>query len=94
MTKVTDIIFLTDKIRRRINEYKRERSPIDNVTRHDLSAIEIAACLLELNVIRDRKITEEEMHWFQGQRFVDDSFRNDKQYSDLYYDYIKLLSYV
>ncbi|MBY8962769.1 hypothetical protein KJK34_08415 [Flavobacterium sp. D11R37] len=94
MNNKTEVTLLVDKVKERIVEFKKSTVEVDNVTRNDLCAIEIAACLLELKEVCNRSIKSEEMYWFQGERFIEDSFRNDKEYSDLYYNYMKIKSFI
>ena len=88
MTLLENII----KLRKRINEFREQNPSLHSATVYDCCSVEMALCLAELGVIRQREISKEEEHWFNGQRFIDDSFRGWPEWSDifdLYYDLVE-----
>ncbi len=79
-----------DDLRRRLLEYKEVKKPIHSAIRFDICAIELAVNFLELKIVRDRQISPEEMKWFQGERYISDTFEGDTEFNDVFQGYLKI----
>lgn len=92
MNNQKEILLFLDKVRERIIEFKKSKDTIHSAIRYDICTIEIAACFLELKISRERNVKSEELHWFKGERYIEDTFGNNEEFSDLYRDYLKIQS--
>lgn len=76
----------------RILEYRKANyETAHSVIKYDVNSVEIALSLAEI-YIHNRNLSENEIEWFQGKRFITETFQN--QWKDIADNYLIISDFV
>lgn len=80
-----DIKITFTSLRNRIAEYRKNYyESLHPALKFDINAVEIALNLAEIH-FHHRNLTDKELEWFRGKRFIEDTFQNEwKDIADNY----------
>lgn len=85
-----------NELRERVYKYRQEKifRNTNSAILYTVDAVELAIIYTELGIVRDREISDEEKHWFEGYRFIDDVFGGDDIWSDIVLKYEEIVNFV
>ena len=91
-----EINLIIEELRDRINEFRlsSELFKTNSIYQYNYNAITIAISLTEIGINEERPIKDNEMVWFKGHRYIEDTFGANDDWKDIYKLYYDLVQFV